>query len=389
MARTRQEEREYIPQQIRWQIFKDCNETCAHCGKHLVFKQDFTLEHVIPLHKGGKNDISNYVALCKDCNKDKSDDIIEPLEYYQHLPQEKLKSLQALFQEYLTSTDWLSYNTLFKMDRFNLPIHVAMRNGRARVPTLIPSTARVEKMRPEEVIQYLLMYGARLNPYDKQMLAYDEKELNSDFYRVFKGQTLIMVISAYIRKQSLRTDFNPNGNERNLLHLDIFVNPELKIRSEDTYHTMFSIVDALIVEMKSTLANNIEKSGIECFVSTPRSDKLGATLIEWCCRIQGPAVAHPALFAFGNDPEISSAIIGFSTILFQGSTKELKSIMNDAGTNNLMEFVSAGGLENTQSNLNTRLSQSQEKIEPPKSNKKQNPKKKNKKINPKRLKRPN
>ena len=60
MARTRQEEREYIPQQIRWQIFKDCNETCAHCGKHLVFKQDFTLEHVIPLHKGGKNDISNY-----------------------------------------------------------------------------------------------------------------------------------------------------------------------------------------------------------------------------------------------------------------------------------------------------------------------------------------
>ena len=77
------------------------------------------------------------------------------------------------------------------------------------------------------------------------------------------------------------------------------------------------------------------------------------------------------------------------TILFQGSTKELKSIMSDAGTDNLMEFVSAGGLENTQNNLNTRLSQSQEKIEPPKSNKKQNPKKKNKKINPKRLKRPN
>ena len=64
MARERIEERVEIPVYIRQQVLNDCGRICAHCGVKLRMGDNFTLEHVIPLSKGGKNDMSNYFGLC-------------------------------------------------------------------------------------------------------------------------------------------------------------------------------------------------------------------------------------------------------------------------------------------------------------------------------------
>lgn len=90
----------------------DCR--CSHCGKTL--KTDFTVEHVIPLNKGGSNDLSNLVALCQDCNFKKEDFIYYPTEYYKYLKKEFLNELEINQSIFYDEFDWLSPNQVMPED---------------------------------------------------------------------------------------------------------------------------------------------------------------------------------------------------------------------------------------------------------------------------------
>lgn len=48
---------------------RDCNQ-CKSRGKTALETQ-LTIDHIIPLAKGGTNDISNLQTLCKPCNSQK------------------------------------------------------------------------------------------------------------------------------------------------------------------------------------------------------------------------------------------------------------------------------------------------------------------------------
>lgn len=43
---------------------------CAFCGEKLNLK-NFTLDHVLPISRGGENDFENVVTACKTCNNKK------------------------------------------------------------------------------------------------------------------------------------------------------------------------------------------------------------------------------------------------------------------------------------------------------------------------------
>ena len=65
--------REHIPRQLRHQVFSRDNYKCVECG---ATKEETTLEidHIIPVSKGGTNDITNLQTLCKECNRAKYTD---------------------------------------------------------------------------------------------------------------------------------------------------------------------------------------------------------------------------------------------------------------------------------------------------------------------------
>jgi len=46
---------------------------CAYCGKDLIKYSDKTIDHIVPLSKGGKGRLSNIVCACESCNNLKSD----------------------------------------------------------------------------------------------------------------------------------------------------------------------------------------------------------------------------------------------------------------------------------------------------------------------------
>lgn len=59
----------------RYKIFEKDNFKCVICGrdgKEVILE----IDHIIPRSKGGKNDISNYQTLCRQCNGSKGNNEI-------------------------------------------------------------------------------------------------------------------------------------------------------------------------------------------------------------------------------------------------------------------------------------------------------------------------
>lgn len=65
--------RETIPLNIRWIVLNRDNYRCVKCGQSPVNnpKIDLEIDHIIPVSKGGTNDIDNLQTLCKKCNQGK------------------------------------------------------------------------------------------------------------------------------------------------------------------------------------------------------------------------------------------------------------------------------------------------------------------------------
>lgn len=56
-------------QKEKQNILKRDGRACFYCGK-LMISKDITLEHLIPLSMGGKNELSNMVLCHEDCNNE-------------------------------------------------------------------------------------------------------------------------------------------------------------------------------------------------------------------------------------------------------------------------------------------------------------------------------
>ena len=95
-------------------ILDKCNAHCCHCGKGLTTKT-MTIDHFIPISKGGSNDIENLFALCEDCNFSKSDFNISA-NYYKYLDKSEIFKLERLRKNFNEDLSWLSINSLTKED---------------------------------------------------------------------------------------------------------------------------------------------------------------------------------------------------------------------------------------------------------------------------------
>lgn len=64
----------FIPPEVRTYVFGRDNYQCKGCGK-TENEAQLTIDHIIPLAKGGSNDISNLQTLCFQCNRKKKADL--------------------------------------------------------------------------------------------------------------------------------------------------------------------------------------------------------------------------------------------------------------------------------------------------------------------------
>lgn len=77
-------ERRLFTYDERVAILKSTGGKCACCGCKLTTRT-LTVEHIIPISRGGTNDMENLTALCETCNKDKSNLLYLPRSFYMAL----------------------------------------------------------------------------------------------------------------------------------------------------------------------------------------------------------------------------------------------------------------------------------------------------------------
>lgn len=58
-----------VPSVNRWEVLRRDNNVCQYCGSN----KRLTLDHVIPLSKGGQHKWDNVVTACYSCNQRQSD----------------------------------------------------------------------------------------------------------------------------------------------------------------------------------------------------------------------------------------------------------------------------------------------------------------------------
>ena len=63
-----------IPPEVRKYVFTRNKYQCQSCGQTHQ-ETELNIDHIIPLAKGGSNDISNLQTLCRKCNQRKTDKI--------------------------------------------------------------------------------------------------------------------------------------------------------------------------------------------------------------------------------------------------------------------------------------------------------------------------
>ncbi len=71
--------------QQHWWKNRIAKGTCHYCGR-AVAPRDLTLDHIVPLARGGRSTKNNCVPACKECNNRKKNLLpMEWEEYLQHL----------------------------------------------------------------------------------------------------------------------------------------------------------------------------------------------------------------------------------------------------------------------------------------------------------------
>lgn len=121
---------------------------CACCGKKLTTKT-MTMDHIIPLWRGGKNEADNVIALCESCNKEKGSILFLPNSFYMAM---EGKPEQKKMQKYVE--DWFdSVKDQFDIAKFPL---IAPRTNQ-QVKIFGSKYAKNMVYQPQLIVQWKIM----------------------------------------------------------------------------------------------------------------------------------------------------------------------------------------------------------------------------------------
>lgn len=116
-------EREYFSYEEKQRIAKKSDDRCCHCGKKVFTNYGATVEHFIPLDKGGTNRDINLIMLCEECNKKKNNFIYDPDDYLIYLKKEHMDKIKGYFDSYIRSFDFVNRDNLLACDRYRVYVN--------------------------------------------------------------------------------------------------------------------------------------------------------------------------------------------------------------------------------------------------------------------------
>lgn len=207
--RRQTEERRGFTYAERLQICEKSDNKCCHCGKGVkMHDKESTIEHIIPISKGGTNDFRNLVYLCTDCNEKKANLIIPPYDYYQYLKEEYHDEVIKLYTDYCNDITYYDKNNFTKDDakiftyynRFSSCESFVPKSKRKRaslgVSLLMKATlTKAFYSDLDEIYEYCLKYHKKHNiPSDGLKAIISDTFNEGAFYIVRKGSEIVAII---------------------------------------------------------------------------------------------------------------------------------------------------------------------------------------------------
>lgn len=227
--RARVEERTPFPWTVKEPLLKETGGKCAHCGAPLDRYTNLSVDHFIPLSKGGSNSPENLTVLCDDCNLEKADMILPPIGWYPYLCHTKKKMLQERLKKYMRETDYLAEDCLMPMDTFRIEAPVTTKKTFAgggykqlRIPVYIHGT----KMTDDDAFAWLMEYRRHLQWRDAEGTVKHPSEFMAPYYLLKKGDIEIAMANPWMVHEWDET----LGNYRNEIMMDWFFKQDLPKR---------------------------------------------------------------------------------------------------------------------------------------------------------------
>lgn len=123
MKRQQITDRQYYDVEDKNELLYKTNFRCGRCGKQLGMNPNSTLDHFVPLSKGGINQKLNIVPLCEECNKRKSNKIVDPEWYLKYIRNDEKAKLIGYFESYLKSFQYLSRRNILACDMYEIKVY--------------------------------------------------------------------------------------------------------------------------------------------------------------------------------------------------------------------------------------------------------------------------
>lgn len=120
--RDKIDERRHFYSHEKKEIILKSRGKCAHCGCVLKTPGDMTVEHIIPIAKGGTNDKNNLAVLCEKCNKDKGEKVLLPSSYLRYFTQKYRVQVDRMFDIYCKQVGYLTSKNFLFSDRIDVEI---------------------------------------------------------------------------------------------------------------------------------------------------------------------------------------------------------------------------------------------------------------------------
>lgn len=199
LPRKKVVERVWFSKDVKEGILRKSDGVCAHCGCPVAIGDNFTVEHVVPISKGGTNDLVNIVALCQTCNTTKGDCVWHPYEYLTYLHDENKKELGEYIDKYFHDKRWFTRNNFcqvdFKKIEVNIPFAGKQKTLRRGDQTLLARRCMTVNYKLQKALYYDLqdIYDMQISYMKRNKLKVDKAAIKETISNAFLNGAIYYV----------------------------------------------------------------------------------------------------------------------------------------------------------------------------------------------------
>ena len=236
LPRQKITEREFLNDSDMRKLLKKSNGRCSHCGKKIFAGYNATTDHFVPLSQGGTNRDINLIALCRDCNKEKSNLIFRPRDYLTYLSDEELDKIDDYFDSFVRSFEFVHHGNLLACDAYKLFLSYAdermargMRKRYKNVDAILKKCStvvwlkRATQKEHDAILEYYIKCLKKYGHYASD----DAAMINIDFwmsfgciYYVAVGDEIKSIVAVSLTKDPVTAGFELS-NYSSYFHLTI------------------------------------------------------------------------------------------------------------------------------------------------------------------------